>query len=324
MNLHDVVPTQKRLPRFNSKDVKAAIETAIETADHVHQIEAIAHNRIDLSRDQRNSLTAIASTMIDTREAQRRQIADTVGALPESLWVKDEPLTRFARSPRVMMGDLRGLADAFGFVILPWEYFTRNDKSTSAMSESIDAFVGEAEFNERYIPYVICPVDYYSLERHVKASDDLPIYAGPFGQAFMGINMSIPMFRQLARRVNNLEAKASNTDARLDSVETELKNLARRLGEIQRAEERRQREAAIQAAAAARQAALVTEQIAAVRRFIPYDPMLIALPSGKDIHSEAVAVVGPCWGPDFEDVVATARGYKRIAGQRKMISRIGW
>lgn len=314
MNLHDVIPAQKRNPRFNSNDVKAAVNTAEE----ILQLSRISA-RADLNRDDSRALATITVKMNGAQVSQRRRIADKAGALPEALWVKDEPLTRFARSPRVMVSDMRSLADAFGFVILPWEYFTRGDKATSAMSESIDEFVDEAEVDDRFIPYVLCPVTYYSLEQHVKASDDLPIYPGPFGQAFMGINMSIPMFRQLARRVGDLESSSRKTDVRLDSVETELKNLARRLGEIQRAEERRQREAV-----AAREVAAIAARVAAVQRFIPYDPMLLAIPSDKDIHSDTVAVVGPCWGPDFDDIVAVARGYKRIPGQRKMISRIGW
>jgi hypothetical protein len=319
MNLHDIVPTEKRIPKFKPTQVRAAIKTA----DQVIQLNAI-RERGDLSREDSRSLGVIIDKLGESFTTQRRDIADSAGALPEALWVTTgDPLTQFARSPRVALSSLRDLADAFGFVILPWGYFTGTGKATSAVMQSIDAFVDEAELDDRFIPYVLCPVTYYNLERHVAADDDLPIYPGSFGHAFMGINMSIPMFRQLARRVGTLEAKAQNTSIRLDSVETELANLARRLGEIQRAEERRQREAAI-AREQAREAAALASKLAAVRQFIPYDPMLIAIPSDKDIHSDAIAVVGPCWGPDFDDVVAVSRGYKRIPGQRKMISRIGW
>lgn len=319
MNLHDIVPTQKCVAKFKPTHVKAAVQTA----EQIQQLEVIRY-REDISRDDSRALERIVEKMGESFTAQRRNIADSAGALPEALWFKPgDPLTQFARSPRVALGSLRGLADAFGFVILPWGYFAGGDKATSAVSERIEAFVGEAELDDRYVPYVLCPVTYYSLEKHVAADDDLPIHPGPFGQAFMGINMSIPMFRQLARRVGTLESKAQSASVRLDSVETELANLARRLGEIQRAEERRQREAAI-AREQAREAAALAARLATVRQFIPYDPMLIALPSGKDIHSDAVAVVGPCWGPDFEDIVAVSRGYKRIPGQRRMIDRIGW
>lgn len=128
----------------------------------------------------------------------------------------------------------------------------------------------------------------------------------------------------MARRVGDLESGSRKAEVRLDSVEVELQNLARRLGEMQRAEEKRQRQVAVERAAAVAREAAMAARITAVRNFIPYDPMMIALPSDKDIHSDAVAVVGPCWGPDFDDVIAVARGYKRIPGQRKMISRIGW
>lgn len=319
MNLHDIVPTQKRSPQFKSTHVKAAVQTA----DQIQQLEVIRH-RDDLNREDARRLEGIIEKMSESFTTQRRRIADSAGALPGALWItQGDPLTQFARSPRVALSSLRDLADAFGFVILPWGYFTGGDKATLAVAENIGAFVDEAELDDRYIPYVLCPVTYYSLEKHVAADDDLPIHPGPFGQAFMGINMSIPMFRQLARRVGTLESKAQSASVRLDSVETELANLARRLGEIQRAEERRQREAAI-VREQAREAAALASKLAAVRRFIPYDPMLIAIPSDKDIHSDAIAVVGPCWGPDFDDIVAVSRGYKRIPGQRKMISRIGW
>lgn len=313
MNLYDIVPVVKKSPRFSTTAVKAAVRTA----EQILQLDAIS-GREELDRDESKALAGITTKMNRAFVRQRRAIADTAGALPESLWVKDEPLTRFAQSPRVALADVRSLADTFGFVVIPWEYFLQ-DKVTRDASEAVEEFVDEAELDDRFVPYVLCPVPYYSLQRHVAADEDLPIYAGPFGQAFMGINMSIPMFRQLARRVTDLESGSRNTGVRLDSVEAELTNLARRLGEMQRAEERRQREAV-----AAREREALAARIAAVKQFIPYDPMMLAIPSDKDVMSESIAVIGPCWGPDFDDVVALARGYKRIPGQRKMISRIGW
>jgi hypothetical protein len=183
---------------------------------------------------------------------------------------------------------------------------------------TVQSFIAEAQAQNHRV-YLICPITYYSLTHHVASTNDYPIYAGVHSQAFMGINISIPMFRQLSRKITEIEARQTASEIRLDMVETELQNLARRIEEIERAEEQRQRELAL-ARLAAERAAAETARIRAVERFIPYDPLAIAIPTTTDVSGDALCVVGPCWGPDFDAVVAEARGYKRVKGQRKLLS----
>lgn len=367
MNLHDIIPVEKSTPRFTA----AKIKEANQTLTRIESLKSIRAQSSEIDGNAGKVIDGVVTKMQATFTRQRRDILSQFSGLPDSLMrnslgVKDS-IARFAQSPRVSLSGVRSLADAFGFVVIPWDYFIQNEVSVSgkrvaksysdcnlctseqgesyhkrvcmaepkigiAMKEpevrqATAAFISEAEIGKRFVPYVLCPVSYYSLQHHVVATDDLPIYPGSFEQAFMGINMSVPMFRQFARKVSALESQANATSVRLDTVDTELKNLARRLGEMERAEEQRQREAVIarqREAAQAAQIAETTRRLAEIQRFIPYDPMLLAVPSDIGMLGEGYAVVGPCWGPDFDDMIATLRGYKRFRGQRKLISQIGW
>ncbi len=55
--------------------------------------------------------------------------------------------------------------------------------------------------------------------------------------------------------------------------------------------------------------------------FMAYEPMAFALPKGVSPTSNAEAFIGPCWGPDFDEIVAAALEFNMKKGQRVTLSR---
>jgi hypothetical protein len=52
------------------------------------------------------------------------------------------------------------------------------------------------------------------------------------------------------------------------------------------------------------------------------DPLMFAVPDGVDPSTDnGWAILGPCWGPDFDEIVFTAIGRKIIPDQRKLLSK---
>lgn len=55
--------------------------------------------------------------------------------------------------------------------------------------------------------------------------------------------------------------------------------------------------------------------------FMAYEPLMFAVRKGTDLLSDTEdALIGPCWGPDFNDIVAASLEWKKINGQRNKLS----
>jgi hypothetical protein len=53
------------------------------------------------------------------------------------------------------------------------------------------------------------------------------------------------------------------------------------------------------------------------------DPMSFAVQKGADIRADGIAIIGPCWGPDFHDAVVKAAGLSANKKQRSLVTS-GW
>jgi hypothetical protein len=219
------------------------------------------------------------------------------GFTPDSFMRVEDGLALAAQSPRTALAEVRAIADAIGFLIMP--FVTLDTKVVEQADPQTRTAVRDFDRILRTWCdiYVLAPVEFYSVEQHARADVDGDVYAPPqIEQAFMAINMVLPMFRTMLA-----ELRAVNK--RLDQAEKELQNLAKRVSALERAVEQQRREAAARAAAR-------------VSDLTMRDPMMLAVPKGQDIRTAPWALVGPCWGPDFDEVLAAALGRQKVLGQR--------
>jgi len=328
MKLADVVTLTKQ-PRWTKK--QTAESESVQTALSVRNRYDSADTLFEFAnRDEKSSLKSLQKKLSTRFNVLRSDILLKEHSLPKVLWNEEakDTLTKAAKAPRINLSEAREIADKLGFVIVPYEYLdsrSYQDESPELVS-AIKAF--NKKLSDLYSIYVLAPVHHYSVENHVRAVSDLKIYPGkPCEQAFLAIDMAVPVFRTIFLNLDQLREQAEETAERVNSntaaINTsrrEIKNLARRVDTLQKQVERQREEAVIEAT---KQENLRNQlnELRAQNRFWAYEPMMLAIPKESSIEDDVPAIVGPCWGPDFEDIVVTALGMKNIEGQGEMLDK---
>lgn len=208
--------------------------------------------------------------------------------------------------------------------------------------------------------YVVAPPSYYSIDKHIdSANPNLQIYAGKNEQAFLAMTMMIPTLREMR---SSIKALASNQQAmgrsmvdltrlmedqnkRLDDltkstslqlerlqkqvdsqIKSETERVFRSLSDDRVAndpEARRILESLRQSGDSMIDLKKAADALAQVS-FRILDPMMFALNIGTNLDArEGHALIGPCWGPDFADIIVEALGLKRDrVKERKLTSKL--
>jgi hypothetical protein len=228
---------------------------------------------------------------------------------------------------RTKTSSIIGLADMFNMVVIPFSYLHQ------------DAFTGESEKainNIRYVyevmrdlgfcVFVLCPLHYYSPSMHLKASNsNLPIHGGGTTSiALSAITSVLPMFASMKAEIeqlgDKLDTTRKNIDARLGNMQIQIANLAKQV-EYQEEQKILAEIAAIKAEEDRRKTEeALTKARAEVERFrfMLFDPMMFWVRK-PDLYSEQEALIGPCWGPDFEELLVKMKGISIINNQKKLI-----
>ena len=202
-------------------------------------------------------------------------------------------------------------------VIIPAEVL--NPSSYASESHALKTTI--KEFNSAVTragltTYVLCPVGHYSIERHVNSANaDLPVYGG--GQLSMvlaGITISLPMFRSLLNQLSEVKADVSNISVQVSTMQKQVDTLQKQVDNIQRQLIEQKLEQQRLAQAQAVQAAKLKEM-----EFRVLDPLMFAIKS-FDISGNDPVLIGPCWGPDFDDIMETLAGNIKIKDQRKVLT----
>jgi len=235
-----------------------AVEEASELLDIINSFEYIEEHA--KTREEQKNLESVKARIAGKLQEAKQLIVAENGSLPEILWGDDESdaLVTVSRSYRASLSSIRALADKLGFIIMPYGYIDDAcyEQQKIGDQEAIDTFTGY--LGENYSIYILAPISYYSVEKHVNAEEDVTIYAGsPCAQAFMAINMAIPMFRSLAQGLQSVSNQVrQNTHAISENrrafeiaaanSKQELANLAKRIDQLQKQVEDQQTEALIE------------------------------------------------------------------------------
>jgi hypothetical protein len=349
-NLADVVTLVKAMPPI-----------AGPLIDHLAEALRIGTLRRDLgnlqpfaeSKDEVATLERLGMKMATQMDGLRASILNATMTLPEELRVSPsggQTFALLAATPVVEIAEIRRLADLLGFVVFPYEYLAPEalDSADSETQKAISAFVQrgpKVSASTATRTWVLAPLPFYDLDRHITAAVDWPIYAGQsIAQVFMTLGMVVPMFRSLRADIKQLQDVETRVGREVQSVKLRLEQLhdnfereqARRLvaearevearleaerrhAEETRASARRHAEELAESESRRRADLVRLEQVVQRRRWLRHDPMLVQLQEGRSITDEGLAWVGPCWGPDFETVVLSSFGLNQVAGQRAAI-----
>jgi hypothetical protein len=252
-----------------------------------------------------------------------------MGTLPSDLQLdKNDPLSLASKSPRIDLKELRETAETLDFVLIPFEYMTKAayEGESKSTKNSIEKF--NEEMSRIGSVYTLCPSNCYDLYKHVLAKKDLPVFSSSKNQFLQAVTTLVPIHRVTFSAINALQEKtekiATTFETQMNSMSKEFTN---RIDEItsqnrlRLAERIQQRElnSQVNTKKAGQELQKLAEQI---KVFIPADPLMFMVPKDINILSDnASCVVGPCWGPDFDDIVFSILGFKKVEGQRELIMK---
>lgn len=318
MILSDVVPLRKaEATKVKAKPYKEVEEA---TTNFLRRLEFLQSLR-EASYEEQQALRSLEKKGIRDLDTKVIKLAMENGGaeVPEIIIQQNSIGAKIAQTPQADLAELRRIADLLGFLIIPFEYLHPDSYSQESynMQATIKTFSQQVE--KWFTPYVVTPPVFYNVEAHASAETDLPIYSGPLtSQAMMALSMSMPMFRSLLRNLKSLAQNNREIQQQLQGVQQEISGIKSRLVALETYVEQQiqiqvQAERQRQAAAAAAEAAAT--------RMLQYEPMLIGIPKGQNVHANCNVLVGPCWGPDFEDIVFTALQLRKVKDQRAALAK---
>lgn len=300
------------------------------------------------NRERVKVLEAAAKTVNDTTTVLRKQAFMQNLAMPTEIDVMKkievqtsyydddvsskrsliyDEFTRLNCLPRTTTAKLMKLADTFSMCIIPFRFlderaYTSEDYSVRNEIKSFDRFASAADLQT----YVVCPIKYYSVEKHASAENpDGMVYGGAdLGMVLASVSMNIPMFRTILNQIADVKSdmktlrtqistQMQGMQKQVETLQAQVENIQRRLVE----QEARQRvmEAKIEEQKAQNEA---LEARLREMSFSVLDPIMFAV---KDFvaFGDQPAIIGPCWGPDFDAMIAEAHKMKVVRGQRKKL-----
>lgn len=266
----------------------------------------------------------------------------------EGFFARNVPLThsdlgKLNSSPRSKLSDLMEISKIANMIVIPVDYLNPQSYSEEKydLRQSIDRFQISSK-RVKMDTYVICPLRHYSILHHLKSDNpNGQIVGNAYAQNFDVLAMMMPAMIMFTDRLTNVEgglqslyAKINTLDASMKGVVRGMESMEKQLSQLQEKVEKQQlemlkqqKEAEELKLAQARMEVelnqLRTSQRQAYSWFMAYEPLMFSVPHGTDLTCDkAQAIVGPCWGPDFDEIVAAALQLKMKKGQREKLSNI--
>lgn len=311
MILSDVITIQAA-PIFDQKNIK---HDEINNASRLSKYYA---NILEIQQSYHNVDNKLVKEIKEDLHLSKSRIVEKFGSLPKQLHAERDPMTVASISPRMELSDCRKICDQLGFIMFPFEYIKdeflpKYDRREINVKVSVDGFV--QNLPSFYKLYVLAPVSAYDIQKHLVAKTDMEIYSGMNHGAFMAISISMPFFRTLNHKVQKLDHQMREMRHEIDSTKNEIKALTVRVSELEKKLEAEQKARLVEMTR-------IKQEMEELRqaRVWPQEPLLLGVPSTTSVGSgDGSCIVGPCWGPDFDDIVFQVLKLKKIEGQRNML-----
>lgn len=300
---------------------------------------AEAHNSLMLSEmrkhfEDRGSLPSDVPYMIAKPNRAYSSYRDAPYEMAES----DDTLARMDKTPRAMKSSLMEISAQAKMTVMPFEYLNPKSYSNESrdMKRSIEKFNAAAPEVGMQVA-VIAPLRHYSILHHIKAKDpNGSIIGNDYQQHFDMMSMIMPMLLMVSDRLDFLELSTDDLRKRMDAMDAQMKQVARSIESMQvqlkRLEDRvselqrQQAEQRIAEIKGQQEAESIRSEVSRSSSydswFRIYEPLMFAYPKNKDLTSaeDFPCFIGPCWGPDFDDILAAVLDVKKVSGQRNRLS----
>lgn len=321
MNIYDVVPVTKistdglRMSPIDLVDRVRDTLKLCKSLDVPVPAQLILRANDQLYQERRETFQKNGYTLhpLDGTEVQLKSDG--------SMKISQDVFIKLTASPKAKIEEVRGLADALGMVIMPYQALT--SKSLAAekydVREAVSDFCSAAEI-AGMDTYVVAPIQLYDIHKHVKMDGNAPsqFYSAAFQQVFLSIQLQLPLFRSILGTLDNLTSRVTELEGVTNQIKGQVAALQVQLDSMKRDHEIRRMEEARKSAP--KSAEVLRKKEAP---FHAADPMIFAVAGGSSLLDNSInATLGPVWGPEFDPELATAFGLKLKRGQRTKLEYI--
>jgi hypothetical protein len=320
MKLNAIVETQPE-PTFGGAMTKALLDD-IDRRDTIAKL-AGPHLQGVPNND---SLGKIADKVEDSLErARTKAFKKYKGNLPKAIeqtiaitesrkgmdinLFHEDHLTHASKQKKGSLSNLREIADKLGFVIAPYMYvrdevlnLARTPKTLRGKRGDKSYYINPAiafndKLSEHFDVHVLGPLSIYDINKHVTSKDQAQMYWDTSNPVIASVEMVLPALHALNSRVSKVENRVESVEDSVGKMSAQLDKLEQQIAEDKKREAMEKRSMA--------------ERIAKLeaRQFAARDPLIFAVEKGTDISTaDTFAILGPCWGEDFDDIVLASLG----------------
>lgn len=303
-------------PRGVFSEHSSYITSKDRSSNYARQLYSLAEESINNKKLKLLKAQGVLPKSALFSSSEGKKVGD--GVLTQS-----EAINKIAMSPTVRLSSIREVADKIGFIVLPFEYMNEQAWSQDrAAQNKIRAFTKSSGARELgYIPYVLTPVLYYDVYKQISnRHPDLSIYTGTHSTNLMSLQMMIPTLVTLYQDISNLKEQSNEQHSRLKKVEENISSMSKQLEMLQNQIQEQNKKIIEQQEESRSLLNRVRELESGQWSLSIIDPMLFLIPERTDvIRDDCFAKIGPCWGPDFDDILAGALGYTPNPEQRMLI-----
>jgi len=325
MNIHDIITVKGPTPSKAAADKISDLVQRTQDALGWYRVIGRQHSQIE-------KLEELASEL----RGSRMDILLEHGYLPKplrkSLYVEyqanrygeradvrehgfdEDAVTRVADAPKTSLSSLRDLASKFGFPIIPIDYVSEDVRRPAEKM----AYELEIRSGLGFQTYIMGPMGIYSAQNHSDSDVDLPVYSA--GTSLAAALLTIPALRSLKREMIELRDQVRDIDKRLGRVAQDVKGLQEQVSLLSEEVASARRDAALARSAADRASFQALSRLQSSAFYLE-DPIAVSIPPGMKIAGDGWAVIGPCWGPDFEQIVFESLDLKVKPNQRKSLQK---
>lgn len=319
-----------------SSDVQSFIDMSTKLIDTSAELKADCHSELNevLSNltEKFNSRLQEKSKGINYLDFKHTPIIEGIqysryGQTFKQFDKSDKILTSF----RVDNKDVLSVAETLGLVIIPHQYV--NDEMVKKDTVYVDEGIGTCRVHSAYKNFInesekqnlnvwlICPIQYYDIERHARDLSFESFIPRAISQAFTSIKIILPMLVGMIEQIESLKNQVDNINVQLDHMKSTLKAQQQQI-------ERLENELVIERQRRAAETQRINELEAQVKRqaeiqWSVFDPLQIAVPDHvKDINTyEGNVALGVAWGPEIDDALIQLLGLTRKETRSNFVSK---
>lgn len=316
----------------SKKGVKYAEEIAADVNEFIDVTTAILKTSKTLKSDKRSELKSV---ILDLTEKFNNQIkekdkqtnyldfkpVDVIKNIKFDSY--DEKINPYIKKSKVLtsfrtnISNVLDVAEKLGLVVIPQQYVKYElvskeqiviDGYKKNIIYAYDNFISEAK-EQNLNTWLICPIQYYDIERHAKDLTYNFFIPSVISQAFTSIKIILPMLIGMIEQIESIKNQVDNINVQLENMKCTLKAQQQQIDrlETELVKERQRRvEESLKVKALEAEVAAQKAQI----NWSTFDPLQIALPNSvTDINTyNGNVVLGIAWGPEVDDTLVELLG----------------